>query len=121
MVSTLEDLYLTEGYDHLLNHADFWALVSILGVEEGIKLACSEENSKCAKASANSGLCFDYYWGRNECGTAPLSEDLDSFPDPAMTLEEMFHYYHEEFGFNSKEVSNIISFKTRLNVQFTVI
>ena len=86
----LEDIYWEKGYDSFVNHADFWALAATLGIEEG------------------SSQCFDYYfWGRNECKTAPLTKASNAFPDPAMTLEQMFNYYWQEFKLQPKEVSGI--------------
>ena len=92
LVVALETVFWSEGYDRLVNHADFWALAASMGLEAGLR------------GASNSELCFDYYWGRTECKTAPLSQKINTFPDPAMALEEMFDYYEQTFGFSPKEV-----------------
>ena len=92
----LENVFWQEDLNALVNHADFWALAASLGVEQGIKMS----QSKCKTLDP-----LGYYWGRAECKAAPLSKAWNVFPDPSMSLDQMFNYYATQFGFTPREVT----------------
>lgn len=100
-----------ENYDTYVNHADFWSLAATIGIEEGIKAADFG-------ARKSRKFCFDYYWGRKECISAPLTRANNVFPDPTMSLEQMFNYYDTQFGFGPREVARIQHFSASTEDSF---
>ena len=53
--------------------------------------------------------CFEYQWGRKDCHTAPLTEQIFEFPAGWMTSQQMFSYFKRTFHFAKEEVLSVHS------------
>ena len=47
-----------------------------------------------------------FKYGREDCATAPYTDETFEFPSPHMTHEEAFTYFEDTFGFDKNQVKN---------------
>jgi len=109
LVADLDAVYLENGYDTVLSRADLWALAGIYAVDKGIEFAndaCSAE--ECAVPA--SGLVFQ--WGRQDCSTAPYTEDDKGLPAATLDHGGVMEFFQGEFGFDANETVALLGAHT---------
>jgi len=107
VIEELEDLYLNEEYAiyDIMSRADFWQLSAIYSIEVAIKISNRNcDSTDCTMPDPE----IPFKWGREDCNTAPSTEDLHEFPEPTMTRSEMMDYFSLNFDMDEAEVTALL-------------
>jgi len=109
LVSSLDTVYTTNGYNSVLSRADFWALAGIYAVDKTIEL----NNDDCDEDDCDvpdSGLVFQ--WGRVDCDTAPHTDADVGLPAATLNHSSVMTFFANEFGFDDNETVALLGAHT---------
>lgn len=95
-----------------VSRADVWAISGRFAAEHGMESMPGHIDSFRDTSNMDNFVSPfpTFKYGREDCQTAPYTDEVFEFPSPHMTHNEMFTYFQEVFGFDANQVSEYYRF-----------
>ena len=108
-INDLEKVFKDNSHHLQMTRADFWAIASIVAIEEGIVQA----NIKGKSVDPEYELIMEepiiFTPGRKDCPTSPNTAKKFKFPHPHMNNSELFEYFNKHFQFSPFQTTSLMA------------